>query len=213
METGEFDREMQRLEEERDRLSDEADSVVIRIIKLVQERLLAWAPVFIENTVKRESETTQKIGLAGVRTLKEGMQAAVDELPRAAKDAFDVDSYWPLRVRNRNSQEETNAFYQVLGTIRGHSRQVPSHLMGALDRAKKPVIDFLKEFGYRAIELTTHPAGVTVLLGDSEFTSKIVDLLFEYSNLHDARWKVIAGLEGTRRRKSESEAGELWDQA
>jgi len=213
MKADEFDQEITGLEEERDRLSDEAESVVERIIRLVQERLATWAPNFVENTVKRESETTKKNGLAGVRTLKEGMQAAIDELPRTTRAALDVDSYWPLRVRNRNSQEDTSAFYQVLGAISGHSRQVPSHLKGALDRAKKPVVDFLKSFGYRALEPTRYPAGTVVLLDDSEFTSKIVDLLLEYLSLHNARWKVISAVEDARRRKSSSEAGEIWDRA
>ena len=98
-ESNRFEVDIERLEKEKNSLSDEAEGLVQRFIELAQDRIVIWAPKFIESTVKAEAEVTKKIGLDGLRSLKAGTQTLINSLPTVVKDAFNKDEYWPLRNR------------------------------------------------------------------------------------------------------------------
>lgn len=214
MDTSEFDNEVERLEAEKERRSVEGEAIAERFVKMMQDRIVSWASAFIENTVKTETEVTKKLGVEKLRQLKAATSELLEKLPATAKDAFNKESYWPLRIRTRGSKDETDNFHQRFAGLNTYlPLQLPVHLSRAEEEAQKPVVDFLKQFGYRAPVVSSFPKKQAVLFNDYAFTQDAIKLLIEYSKIHGLRWKVISDIESIKAKKESAEAADLWDQA
>jgi hypothetical protein len=202
MDTSLFDNEIAQLEAEKKRLSDEAEVVAQKYVKLMQDHFVAWAPSFIEQTVKQQTEVTKSLGVDGLRKLKADTPALISKLPDVVRSVFDKDKNWPLRVHTRSSREETDAFHNTFQDLHHYSGKTPRHLISDENESKKAVVEFLGQFGYKA--------SVFEDIGPTAEGKAILD---DYERIYKLRWKVIRDIELVRSKKEKAEAEFLWDQA
>ena len=77
-------------------------------------------------------------------------------------------SIGPFVIANRSSNEETNVFHQTFSAIKSYPPAVPQQLKRAHSETVRPVMAYLKQFGYQAVVPKRYPLDVVILFDDHE---------------------------------------------
>lgn len=192
----------------------------------------AFAPVLAEYWQAKAEEMvsvtapehTQELGAEGIKSLK----AEVEKLAanaRAEAEAIVVDGHrgwWPhLDEEVSNHHEKPYMSSGQFSVFRIHkgidpNRKVepgPSGLWPMMEQAFRRVEEPLKDAGY-GIKYAIASRGTGSVRGkEYGWTGAMVAAMDRYADMHEEMIRTVRELEDTRKRKKETEAKNLWDQA
>ena len=168
MDTNEYNLQVKSYYTKLTNLTNEAENIVQKFIKLMQFKVVEWAAKFIEDTAKKQSNVTKSLGIEGIRSLKSEMPDVINQLPEVLETAFNLDANWSHRVHKPSLKNqkakiedlideynktdlEQKEFYKLFSGIKRYPHNIPTHLKSSYAVAQEPVINLLKKFGYQPV--------------------------------------------------------------
>lgn len=182
----------------------------------------SWIQDKVQSTVTTRTDTTQSLGIEGLRQLKTDLKKVIDHLPEVAQPILDDDSNWEHRTGISDDGEQHKHCY---------SAPKDDHYSDKLDWPIRSILglagDILRKNGFEATatRMTTewseklpHESGYpgtqgTRYVRQYKRSPEMLNILRSYADLHRKMVGLSSQLKLAQRQKAEAEAKNLWDQA
>jgi hypothetical protein len=212
VDTTEFDRQIEALEERTNALRVELDRLARRLFAPTADFVTTWYRAHVEQALLNNPEAVKSAG-PRLSAMKADVSDLLSRVPQVVEQFLDVDEAWPHRGEIK--VEDLQAFPPL-----GFSQ--PPHRLEAQIRAILGVLgEILVKHGFarlgRASEWAKRPTGaytdVMIFAHRVEWTKNMKDAIADYSQrLHDLA-QAERQLAGVKRDKEAAEIRHLWEQA
>ena len=226
MDTNEYNLQVKSYYSKLTNLTNEAENIVQKFIKLMQFKVVEWAAKFVEDTAKKQSNVTKSLDINGIRSLKAEMPDVINQLPGILETVFNLDANWSHRVHKPSLKNqkakiedlideynktdlEQKEFYKLFSGVKRYPHNIPMHLKSAYAVAQEPVLDLLRKFSYQPVVHETDASGEI----DNHFPIEAKTILGEYCDNYRKRHAVFYEMSRIQKIKEIQEAEAIWNEA
>jgi hypothetical protein len=221
MDTSDFDKDIQRFEAELEKLHEEMDNVRDRFLEATEPFAAAWIKEKVEQEVKRNSEITLSKSKNVISQMKSELDGLVSQVPQLVSTHVGDDRNW-IHRNEENPHPYNSSYFTHDSTLPEKLdrpvRQVLGHagnLLIQYDFAKDPSQDIRGGYQWKYDYLPGDGYKKFVYYGSYklEVSQEMLDSVHQYYELEKQYAKAYLSLSEARRRKSETKAEDLWDNA